>query len=193
MIRFVNSKSQQCTHLQIFIILYNMKREKYMQMNRHHLLEIILWPNGDGTFRKIINTAERLRELGIYDDWKLTITIPVDEHIRMHGHNKSEEHRAKISAANKGKKRSDATKRKMSAAKIGKKGKKLSEETKAKISAARKGKKFTAEHRAKISAAKIGKKGKKPWNKGKKLSAEHRAKISAAQIGITRRKYCKSK
>lgn len=76
-----------------------------MRMDRHHLLEIILWPNGDGTFRKILNSAKHLKELGIYDDYKLTITIPADEHSSLHARNKSEEHRAKISAAKKGKKR----------------------------------------------------------------------------------------
>ena len=95
-----------------------------MRMHRHHLLEIILWPNGDGTFRKILNSKERLRELGIYDDWKLTITIPADEHIRMHNRNRSAEHRAKISAAQKGNtyakgKRSEEVRAKMSAAQKG--------------------------------------------------------------------------
>lgn len=52
--------------------------------DRHHLLECILWPNGDGTFRKIINTEDRLRELWIYDDWKLTIPIEHRMHISMH-------------------------------------------------------------------------------------------------------------
>lgn len=150
-----------------------------MQMHRHHLLEIILWPNGDGTFRKILNTKERLKELGIYYDWKLTITIPADEHARMHNHN-----------------RSDDTKAKMSAAKIGNtngkgcKGKKLSEETKSKMSAAKKGKKHSDDTKAKISAAQIGRKRSDATKakiaaaqKGKKFTAEHRAKLSAARKG----------
>ena len=82
-----------------------------MRMDRHHLLEIILWPNSDGTFRKIINTGKRLRELGIYYDWKLTITIPADKHSRMHSHNRSDEYWSKVSqsmsAARKGKKLSE--------------------------------------------------------------------------------------
>jgi DNA-directed RNA polymerase alpha subunit len=53
-------------------------------IDRHHLLECILWPNGDGTFRKIINRAERLKELGIYDDYKLTIQIDHAAHSTMH-------------------------------------------------------------------------------------------------------------
>lgn len=51
---------------------------------RHHLLECILWPNGDGTFRKIVNTQKRLKELGIYDDYKMTIQIDQSSHIAMH-------------------------------------------------------------------------------------------------------------
>ncbi len=67
---------------------------------------------------------------------------------------KSEEHKAKISAARKGQKRGS-----------------LSEETKAKISAVHKGKTFSDETRAKISAA----------NKGRIFSEEHKAKLSAAK------------
>ena len=55
-----------------------------MKMDRHHLLEIILWPNGDGTFREIRNSRARLKELGIYNDWKMCIEIPCDEHARLH-------------------------------------------------------------------------------------------------------------
>lgn len=52
--------------------------------DRHHLLECILWPNGDGTFRKIINTQKRLESLGIYDDYKMTISIDRSIHQIMH-------------------------------------------------------------------------------------------------------------
>ena len=55
-----------------------------MKMDRHHLLEIILWPNEDGTFREIRNSVARLKELGIYNDWKLCIEIPHGEHTRLH-------------------------------------------------------------------------------------------------------------
>jgi hypothetical protein len=51
---------------------------------RHHLLECILWPNKDGTFRKIINTQKRLEELGVYNDWKLIIRIERGAHSTMH-------------------------------------------------------------------------------------------------------------
>ena len=117
-----------------------------MRMHRHHLLEIILWPNSDGTFSKILNSKKRLRELGIYDDWKLTITIPADEHIRMHSHNRTDEYWNKVSQAISialsgeknamyGKKHSAEAKRKMSKAKI---GHSVSDATKRKISAANK-------------------------------------------------------
>lgn len=53
-------------------------------IDRHHLLECILWPNGDGTFRKIINRAKRLEDLGVYNDYKLTIRIDHSLHQTMH-------------------------------------------------------------------------------------------------------------
>lgn len=53
-------------------------------IDQHHLLECILWPNGDGTFRKIVNRAERLDELGVYKDYKLTIPIDHSIHQIMH-------------------------------------------------------------------------------------------------------------
>ena len=55
-----------------------------MAIIRHHLLECILWPNGDGTFRKIVNLPDRLQKLGIYDDYKLTIPIERGVHASMH-------------------------------------------------------------------------------------------------------------
>lgn len=53
-------------------------------IDKHHLLECILWPNGDGTFRKIINTKKRLKELGIYNQMKLTIPIDHRDHSILH-------------------------------------------------------------------------------------------------------------
>lgn len=53
-------------------------------VDRHHLLECILWKNEDGTFRKIVNRVEQLKELGIYDDYKLTIPIEHGLHRKMH-------------------------------------------------------------------------------------------------------------
>ena len=86
------------------------------------------------------------------------------------------EHKAKISAAQK--------------------GKKLTLEHKAKIGISMKGKKLppkTLEHRIKLSESmkgstpwNKGKKGKTPWNKGKKLgplTIEHKTKVSATLQG----------
>jgi hypothetical protein len=55
-----------------------------MKIDQHHLLECILWPNSDGTFRKIVNRSYRLENLGIYDDMKLTIPIEHGKHSSMH-------------------------------------------------------------------------------------------------------------
>lgn len=101
-----------------------------MIYERHHLLEIILWHNEDGTFREIRNSRARLREFGIYDDWKLCITIPRSEHCKLHmtGRYVSPETRAKMSlnncskrkeisearnAKNRGQKRTEETKQKL--------------------------------------------------------------------------------
>ena len=78
----------------------------------------------------------------------------------------TEEHRRKISEAGKGRKLSEDHKRKLSEVM-----RNPSVETRRKISEAKKGKKFTEEHRRKISEV----------QKGKKLSEETRRKISEAQ------------
>lgn len=130
-----------------------------MQMDRHHLLEIILWPNGDGTFRKIINTEERLRELGIYDDWKLTITIPANVHSTMHSHNRQDGYWDRVS-------------------------KSMSEAKKLNPTKYWKNKNLSEDHRQKISESL---KGHTPWNKGLKTgivtSDETKAKLSAKLKG----------
>lgn len=79
-----------------------------------------------------------------------------------------------------GSKRSDETKAKMSAAKI---GKFRSDETKAKISEANTGKTRSDETKAKLSEAQIG----------KTLSDETKVKMSSAQIGKTRSDETKAK
>lgn len=68
------------------------------RLDRHHLLEIILWPNPDGTFREIRNSKNRLKELGIYDDYKLCIEIPSDEHARLHHKGKISKNRGKVAS-----------------------------------------------------------------------------------------------
>jgi hypothetical protein len=82
----------------------------------------------------------------------------------------SDETRAKIGAANKGRPVSDDTRSKRSFL-----AKNRTAEHRAKISAANTGRKLSAEHRAKLSAVR----------KGKPRSPEWRAKISAAHIGKT--------
>jgi len=123
------------------------------RIDRHHLLEIILWPNPDGTFREIRNSRARLKELGIYDDWKMCIEIPRSQHISLH-------HKGKIN--------SESTKRKISEGHL---GKKLSEEHKQKLSVSGKGKVRSLETRKKIAAFHIGLKASDETRK--KLSLSH--------------------
>lgn len=85
---------------------------------------------------------------------------------------RSPEHRAKLSAALKGKSLSPEHRAKLSAVRKGEKHSPHSPEARAKMSAAKKGKTKSPEHRAKISEA----------GKGKTLSPETRAKIGATKI-----------
>lgn len=99
------------------------------------------------------------------------------------GQKMSEEQKAKISANHAdctgkrnsfyGKHHSEEARARMSAAKKGKSHKPRSQETRAKISAVHKGKKVSEETRAKISAS----------EKGKHVSEETRARMSAAHKG----------
>lgn len=132
----------------------------------------------------------------------------------------SDEHRAAISAANKGKKKGPIGQEARARMSAGQKGKKYgswsderranasvaqkgiyhkptSAETKAKQSAALKGRKLSAERCAAISAARVGIRLSDSHRaaisaacKGKKLSPEHRAKISAAQKGVPKPRHC---
>ena len=109
----------------------------------------------------------------------------------------SEETKAKIGQASKGRTLSDETKQKMS---LARKGRTHSEEAKLKMSLAKKGRTFSDEHKAKIGRAnkgrthtdeakvKIGlaKKGRPSPLKGRTLSDEHKAKLSAASKGKKR-------
>lgn len=67
-----------------------------MRKDRHHLLEIVLWPNHDGTYTKIVNSAKRLQQLGIYDDYKMCIELEHGEHTALHNRNLNSERRDKI-------------------------------------------------------------------------------------------------
>jgi hypothetical protein len=100
------------------------------------------------------------------------------------------EHRAKIGAAQKGRKHSPESIEKVA---VFHRGRKRSSETCARISEGRTSKKqgpHSLEHRAKLAASKIGKKRPlaviekmRAANLGRTLSAEHRAKLSLAGKG----------
>lgn len=88
---------------------------------RHHLLECMFYIDENGNKIIIHNSRERLKELGIYDDYKMCIEITQSEHVRLHNANMSDETRAKISKGQTGKNNylygktlSDETKKKMS-------------------------------------------------------------------------------
>lgn len=121
------------------------------KIHRHHLLEIILWPNQDGSFTEIRNTRSRLKELGIYNDYKMTIEVSNTEHASLHhkGITLTDEHVSNIRKNHshfwkdkpgtfKGKKHSEESKQKMSKSLKGRdawnKGKELSESQKQKMS-----------------------------------------------------------
>lgn len=84
-----------------------------MNLVRHHLLEFILWPKEDGSFIEIRNSSARLKELGIYDDYKLCILLSRSEHAKLHSDPRQI---AALHQRNVGSKRSTATRAKMSAA-----------------------------------------------------------------------------
>lgn len=93
------------------------------------------------------------------------------------------EHKAKIAAALKGRRMSDAARAAMSTAKKGKPGRPQTEATRAKMRALSLGRIITPEAREKMRQAKLGKPG--PWA-GKKrgpLRPEWRAAIAAANRG----------
>jgi hypothetical protein len=89
---------------------------------RHHLLEIILWPESDGRLRTIVNSKNRLQELGIYEEGVMTIEMTNGEHISLHNHNRAEDTKRRINEWNRsqiGKTISDETKVKLSIASSG--------------------------------------------------------------------------
>ena len=124
-------------------------------MNRHHLLEIILWPNADGTYRTILNSRKRLKELGIYNDFKLCIRISAREHSSMHRQAEIAVGRKPTPPSAKGKhwKLTAETKQKMSIAQTGKLGSNT-------------GKTFSAQWRQRISEGQKGKSRGHWYNNG---------------------------
>jgi hypothetical protein len=93
----------------------------------------------------------------------------------LRGRAHSSEHVAKVAAANRGRSPSAETRAKIAAALSGRPGRTPTPETLAKMSAAQRGRTFSAEARAKMSAVR----------KGRRLSPDTRAKMSAAQKGRT--------
>lgn len=89
------------------------------------------------------------------------------------GRKASEETKRKMSQAKLGKKHGPMSDEQKAALSAALKGRKLPEETRMKMSASRTGRKFSEESKAKISAA----------SKGRPKSEAHRAALSAAMIG----------
>lgn len=155
------------------------KAENFKCWEVHHRLET---HNSDGERRDVDITAAELKALGMYYNRPAEelIFLRKGEHSSFNkGKKRSEETRKKLSDAHRGKyagennpmygkKHSDETRRKMSDAK-----KNMSEETRKKISIGHKGKHLSEEHKKKLSEAK----------KGKPKSEEHRKKIGAAKKG----------
>ena len=146
-----------------------------------------MWPNEDGTFRQIINDEQRLKNLGIYNDYKLTILIDSRTHNILHnmfpsdkrllarkkcvtamrnsniGRIHTDETRRKISISRTGMKFSETHRYNLSVSHKGKNTGPLSEEHKKHLSESQKGRIFSDEHKLKLSERK---KGRKWFNNG---------------------------
>ena len=137
------------------------KKDNFTGWDCHHRLET---HNSDGERRLVDISHKELKALGMYYDRPAEelIFLTTLEHLRLH---------------HKGKRFSEETKKKLSAAN---KGKQLSEETKAKMSEAKKGKPRSEETKRRMSEALKGRPGP---NKGKHPSEETRRKLSEAHKG----------
>lgn len=148
----------------------------------HHRLELTL----EGEFA---HSQKELERMGMYyhRPYFELIFLTETEHKSLHGENKSESTKKKLSEAAKGRKFSEETKKKISEKM---KGREKSEEHRKKMSEALKGRKASEETRKKLSEAKKGK--KMPYNlerikkmtetlKGRKLTEEHRNSLSKAR------------
>ena len=143
----------------------------------HHRLET---HTSDGERRKVDLLVKELKALDMYYNRppEELIFMTALDHKRLH---------------NKGKPRSEETKKKLSEALKGRKRGSHSDETKKKISEANKGKKRTSEQKKKMSEAH---KGQIAWNKGKKTrphSEETRKKMSEAHKGYSHSEETKRK
>ena len=153
------------------------KVDDFVGWECHHRLET---HNSDGERRLVDITKKELIALGMYYNRppEELIFLTASEHSSFNkGKKRSDETRKKMSEAAKGNKNalghhhSEETRKKMSEAN---KGKQLSDETKQKIGEAQKGKKRSEETRRKMTEA----------HKGKKLSDETKQKIGEAKKGI---------
>jgi hypothetical protein len=147
----------------------------------------LLMITSDGNKNNQVYRQEGLKTLST----RLLTTVRENSVLKLKELGKSEEHRRKLSEANKGKKMPKEIREKISRANKGKhrgpNGRHLSEEHKRRISEANKGRKLSKETREKISKAK----------RGKPLSEETKKKLSLVQLGKkipedTRKKLSKS-
>lgn len=102
---------------------------------KHHLLELILWPNEDGTLKEIIHTSSELKELGIYEKDIMTISLTTSEHAKLHQSSKAYKEMIsnRLKKAMKGRTFTDEHKQKLREAK-----KNISDDTRKKLSIAAK-------------------------------------------------------
>ena len=132
------------------------KADNFKGWDCHHRLET---HNSYGERRLVDITTEELISIGMYFDRPSSelIFMKHGEHSSLH--KPSEETKKKMSLSNKGKKRSEETRKKIAEAK-----KNMSSETRKKLSEANKGKKLSEETRNKMSTAR---KGMRWFNNGK--------------------------
>ena len=130
------------------------KADNFKGWNCHHRLET---HNSDGERRTVDITAAELKTLNIYYNRPASelVFLTISEHTTLHnkGKRRSEETKKKMSEALKGRQFSEETRKKMSEAL---KGRHHSEETKKKMSEKAKGRLHTEETKKKISKAKKG-------------------------------------
>lgn len=141
--------------------------KKYGWDNFEHIILPEIYSNHEDLNKAEI---EMIAECNSYNNG-YNLTLGGEGRNSSHSYKLSKEHKAKISAALKGKKKSAETRAKMSTAQ---KNRELSEEAKDNIRAAQLGRKMSEETKAKISAT----------SKGRKISEETKAKMSAATKGF---------
>ena len=151
------------------------KKDNFKGWHCHHRLET---HSSDGERRLVDISHNELKALGMYYNRPASelIFLTESEHSSFNkGKKRSDEAKKKMSEANKGKHLSEEHKKKISE---GNKGKKLSEETKKKISEANKGKQLSEETRKKMSESK---KGKNIWIRGRRWFNNGKINIRAKE------------